>query len=177
MSAVPVQFSTRAKALFDAGKFDEKLANINKEAAKFILGTHAQNRGTMNAAMKKGFTRWTAARSNSRTKWYQSYKDWYAEKKFDAGRENWHIVDGHLLVDAIYRAKILSDAKHIRIQVNKGRSSKYAATQQYGNPRMNVPPRPFYAMDKSDLKSLSIFYQNRLTQAFGMDARFGRTRR
>jgi phage gpG-like protein len=177
MSAVPVTFSKRAQALFNAGKFDEKLAEINTDAAKYILGTHVQNRGTLNAPMKKGFTRWTSARSNSRTKWYESYKDWYAEKKFDAGRENWHIVDGHLLIDAIYRAKILSDAKHIRIMVNKGKSSDYAATQQYGNVKMNVPPRPFYAMDKNDMKYLSTFYQNRLAQAFGVDARFGKIRR
>jgi hypothetical protein len=103
--------------------------------------------------------------------------DWYAEEKQARRLRYWHIVSGDLHRDAIDNAKVLAGPRQIMIRTASGGSRPYAATQQYGSAIARVPARPYYALDNSDFKKLSIFYQNRLTQAFGMEARFGKTGR
>lgn len=171
--SIPVTLSPRLRKLFDKGKLDEQFTAINEQAGLFLLGRHRQNMGDKQAALAKGFGPWRG-RGNMRTKSYAPYVDWYAERKVEAGKRNWHVWDGHLRRDAIDNAKVHAYRTGLRITVAPGQSRPYAAVQQYGhakNPR--IPPRPYYAIDDSDMRKLSIFYQNRLTQAFGTEARWG----
>ncbi len=160
--------------MMDAGKLDATMSAINEQAGLFLLGRHTQNQGDKQAALRKGFGPWKG-RGNTRTKGYRPYVDWYADQKKARGQKYWHIVSGDLHRDAIDNARVIATPRQIRIKAAAGRSRPYAAAQNFGSSVAKIPPRPFYDLDQSDMKKLSIFYQNRLTQAFGMEARFGKT--
>lgn len=168
-----INLSPRLKALFDKRALNKTFKSIFKQAAKFTLGRHSQNRNSRSAPLRKGFGPWGGG-GNARTKNYAEYSEKYEQFKDEQGFNNWHFNSGDLFHDAIKMAGIEPENNGFTITVNPGKSKKYAKAQQDGT--KNIPPRPYYEIDESDEKALAIFIENRLVQAFGTEAGISQSR-
>ena len=175
MSEVRMTLSPRLKALFDRGQLERQFRDIGEAAARFLLGLPYKRRTSHQAGaiLRRGFKKWRG-QQNKTTRGYQDYSERYEQWKDEQGHKNWHMVSGSLFEDAILKPKIRASSGGFSITVSKGGSREYAAVQQYGHKaKPRIPARPYYEMDDADKKTLGIFIENRLAQAFKTEARYG----
>jgi len=167
--AVTITLSPRLRTLFDQGKVDGVFKGIAKATADYCLGNSAENRNDMQAPLRKGFGP-VKGSGNTKTKGYEAYSPAYAEWKAENGYTHWHQVTGDLMQDAIFKPKIEARKNGFTLTVRDGASSKYAGVQNGQGQVGKIPPRPYYYIDKSDMKGIALFIQKRLTQFFKSEA-------